>query len=308
MSTPKNHHFIPKIYLKAFANHQQQLFQLVKGHPNISPKTISQICYHLDYFKLSSLNGDLLDKINDLNHIEKNTFSIQENGYAKLLKKLTHPASNYFFVDRMDVEKFLETLITFKRRGPLYREEMIKWQKDYVNSEQFKRLVETGLKAVEGSEEFDLQELFENFVQDQTTNPETQSDMYLKGFLDKDNTTAKDVTKLLMNFKIFIFHAPFGSQFLTSDNPGFTQLMNNQLLSFGGYKLPFRFFYPLTPKQCLYIDHIEHDDHYSSSKVIYIQQLSTDSVDLINQNTCKIAMNKIFSYNREILSSFVQKR
>ncbi len=125
MSTPKNHHFIPKVYLKEFANYQQHLYQLYKSHKNISIKSTSQICYKPNYFKLSSLEEHFPKNVNDLYHIEKTTFAKHENAYSKLVKKITHPSLSYITISKYEVEYFLEILLTFKRRGPIYRQEII---------------------------------------------------------------------------------------------------------------------------------------------------------------------------------------
>lgn len=301
MNAPKNHHFIPKVYLKEFANYKKELFQLSKSYSKISIKSISNICYRPNYFKLSSLDSIYQKEVQDVNHIELNAFKRQENLHSKLLKKVTRAALNSIEVSRNEAEYFLEILMTFKRRGPIYRKELIEGYKSYIQSDKFRKLAEQTFPLSREQDDIDPEAYFTEFVSDQTTSEDKQSDMYLKIFIDEEDTIMKDVAKLLMQFKLFMFHAPLGYQFITSDNPGFTQLMNNQLLSFGAYKEPFYFFYPLTPTCCLYIDHLKHDNTHSSIKTIHIQHITKDSVNLINANTYQTAMEKVFAYNSDTL-------
>jgi hypothetical protein len=191
--------------------------------------------------------------------------------------------------------------MTFKRRGPIYRKELIEGYKSYIQSDKFRKLVEQTFPLSRELDGIDPEAYFTDFVNEQTASEDKQSDMYLKIFIDEEDTIMKDVAKLLMKFKLFMFHAPLGYQFITSDNPGFTQLTNNQLLSFGAYKEPFYFFYPLTPTCCLYIDHLNHDNTQLSTKTIHIQHITKESVDLINANTYQTAMEKVFAYTSDTL-------
>lgn len=47
MNTPQNHHFIPKVYLKEFANRKKELFQLSKGYSKTSIKLLVKFAISL---------------------------------------------------------------------------------------------------------------------------------------------------------------------------------------------------------------------------------------------------------------------
>jgi hypothetical protein len=302
MSSPKDHHYVPKVYLREFSNSQQQLFQVLKGKQNISVKTISQVCYKTNYFKLHSTASDLTKGIKDHNHIEKNVFKKQENTYSKLVKKVTFPSLTQAVLKKSEALLFLETLMTIKRRNPAYRQHHIEAYKEYITSEQFRKDAEPGLEIAKRIDKIDPVAYFENFVKEATTDTNKQSDYYLQGFLDKENKIIKFTAQTLMHYKLYMYHAPFGSEFITSDNPGFTTMPDGSLYQFGGFGREFTFTFPLTPKSCLFISykHLENDP-LSLDKNIHIIHTDRHFVNAVNEGTFKLATNKIFSYSKETL-------
>ena len=307
MSTPGKHHFVPEVYLKEFSNSQKQLSHLKKGFSKITNKTIAQVCYKLDYFKLHSQDNLLLYKLNDYYHIEKNVFKKHENRYFKLLKRLTHPALTLVSVSKSEVILFIEILTTIKRRNPTYREQSISNYKNYVTSEKFKQDAEIGIELSMKLDTIDPIEYFENYIKEATTSENKQSDMYLRGFLDNENKIAQNVANTLLQYKLYMYHAPFGSEFITSDNPGFTLLQSGELISFGGLGLPFKFVFPLTPKHCLFINYEDEDldNKFLLIKDIHIIHTDKKTVDTINTCTYRIAMQKVFAYSSNALKSLV---
>ncbi len=305
MSNPKDHHFVPKVYLKEFSNSQKQIFQVIKEYSNISIKSIGQVCYKPYYFKLHSSDNLLLRKIKDQNHIEKNVFKEQENLYPKLLKKITFPSLSSLLLNKSEVLFFLEILITIKRRNPTYREQIIQDFKKHVTSEEFKKNVEIGIEISKRIDKIDPVEYFENYIKEATTNKDKQSDIYLQRFVDNENQTTNNVAQILLRYKLYMYHAPFGSEFITSDNPCFTVLPDGQLLSFGGFGLPFTFIFPLTPKCCLYISQLRfEEDNFRLTKDIHIIHTDKHFVDTVNEGTYKLAIEKVFSYSKNTLLNF----
>ncbi len=303
MSTPKDHHYLPKVYLKEFSNSQKQLFQIIKGQKTISLKSIGQVCYEPDYFKFSSKENLLLHNIDDVYHIEKNAFKKQENSYSNHLKKITFPSLTSVEVKKSELLSFLETLITIKRRNPTYRKEIIKSYKEYITSEQFKKDAELGIEISKRIDKIDPVEYLENYINEAITDKSKQSDFYLQGFLDKENRITAHVAETLIQFKTYIYHAPLGCDFITSDNPGFTMMPNGQLYSFGGFATPFTFIFPLTPKCCLFISHQFMDkDHLNLNKKIHVIHTDANFVNTVNDATCQLAIKRIFSYRKEALS------
>ncbi len=90
MSTPQKHHFVPEVYMKSFADSQKRVYQLRKGQKKITQKSIGQIGYQWNLFKINSPETLIFNKIKDPYHIEKVAFKKHENNYSKLLKKVTH--------------------------------------------------------------------------------------------------------------------------------------------------------------------------------------------------------------------------
>lgn len=305
MNNPKNHHFVPEVYLKEFANSGKQFFQLKKDYKTISPRSVGQVCYQPYYFKVNSKDNLLLHKLEDQYHIEKNVFKKQENAYPKLLKKVKFSALSFVPLKKSDVIFFLEILITIKRRNPIYRKQIIDQYKEYVASDRFKKDIEIGIEISKKIDKIDPIEYLKNYIEEVAINKDKQSDMYLQGFLDKDNKTDKNAAETLLQYKLFIYQAPFGSEFITSDNPGFTLLPDNQLLSFGGFGETFKFIFPLTPKCCLFITSKAVDPNYLLlSKDLQIIHTDTDVVNAINDCTYRLALEKVFSYSKKPLAQF----
>ena len=305
MNNPKNHHFVPEVYLKEFSNSLKQLFQLKKDYKKMSIKSVGQVCYELNYFKVNSKDNLLLHKLKDQYHIEKNVFKKQENTYPKLLKKVTFPTLSFLSIQKSDALFFLEFLITIKRRNPFYRKHIIKHYKEYVASDRFKKDVEIGIDISKKIDKIDPLEYLKNYIEEVTISKDKQSDMYLQGFLDENNRTAKKAAEILLRYKLFIYHAPFESEFITSDNPGFSILPDNQLLSFGGFGETFKFIFPLTPKCCLFIASKEVDpNNLLLSKNIQIIHTTMDVVIAINDCTYQLALKKVFSYSSKTLTQF----
>lgn len=306
MSTPTNHHFVPEVYLKEFANSQKQLFSLRKKFPKVTVKTVAQVCYKPNYFKLHSKDNLTLYNIKDHYHIEKSVFKKHENSYPKLVKKVTQPSISATNISKSELALFFEILITIKKRNPTYRERVISDYKNYVTSEQFRKDAEVGIELAKTIDTIDPVEYFENYIKEASTDENKQSDMYLRRFLAKQNENTQDVINTFLEHKIYMYHAPFGIQFITSDNPGFTLLPNGELLYFGGLGLDFKFLFPLTPKCCLFITHGDRDteNRYLLDKTINLIHTDKATVAMINNCTYNVAIEKVFAYGSGILDLF----
>jgi len=306
MSTPKNHHFVPEVYLKEFANSLKQIFSLRKKTSNINIKTVGQICYKPNYFKFHSNDYLTIHNINDHYYIEKNVFKKHENSFPKLVKKVTEPSISATTVSKSELAFFFEILITIKKRNPTYRERIISNYKNYLVSDQFRKDTEAGIELAKSIDKIDPVEYIENYINEVLTDENKQSDIYLRRFLDDQSANTQGVINKLLEHRIYMYHAPFGSQFITSDNPGFTLLPNGELLYFGGLSSEFKFIFPLTPKCCLFISHADKDTEskYLISKNINIIHTDKLTVDLINNCTYQSAIDKVFAYDKIFLNHF----
>ena len=71
MNNPINHHYVPQVYLKAFADSKKKLYQLKMRYRKITQKSIAQICYEPNYFLIQKDETKLFNKVTDPYHIEK---------------------------------------------------------------------------------------------------------------------------------------------------------------------------------------------------------------------------------------------
>jgi hypothetical protein len=302
MSTPTNHHFVPQVYLKEFSNFQKQFYQLIKGYANISIKSIAQVCYKTNYFKLKQEDNLFVLKFKDKNYIEKNVFKKQENGYPKLLKKLTFSSILIPVLTRSEARLLLEIILTIKRRNPSSRKQLIEDYKQYITSEEFKKAVAPGIEIGKKLDSIDPEVYFEKFIKNIKTNEDKQGDIYLERFVDEEDNIIPDLANFLLKYKIFIYHAPAGTEFITSDNPGFTMFPNGNLLSSGGFAHPFTYLFPLTPKCCFYISHqFLESNKLAFTKEVEIKKADQNFVNSVNEGTYKIANERVFSLSKSTI-------
>lgn len=122
--------------------------------------------------------------------------------------------------------------------------------------------------------------------------------------LDETNKTASKAAEILLGYKLYLYHAPVGSEFISSDNPGFTLLPNGQILTFGGFGLLFTFIFPLAPRCCLVISHKNIDENgLFLTKNIFPLYIPSNMVNEINKMSYSIAMDRIFSYSKRTLEN-----
>jgi hypothetical protein len=260
------------------------------------------VCYKPYYFKIQQEDNLFVLKFKDKNHIEKNVFKRQENGYPKLLKKLTSSSILIPVLTRSEARLLLEIILTIKRRNPSSRKRLIEDYKQYITSEEFKKRVAPGIEIAKKLDTIDPEIYLENFINDVNTNEDKQGDIYLERFVDEEDNIIPGLAKYLLQYKIFIYHAPAGSEFITSDNPGFTMFPNGNLLSSGGFGHPFTYLFPLTPKCCLYISHqFLESNKLAFTKEIEIKKADQNFVNSVNEGTYKIANERVFSLSKSTI-------
>lgn len=301
MSIPIDHHFVPKTYLKRFTNSENFFWNLTLNYSTIQYKYPTEVCYKKYYFKLQSQDNWILPKINDPNIIEKLAFEKQENEYEKLLEKIiiVQPNSG---IEKSEALLFLETLVSIKRRNPTYREKVIPIFKEAINSIDFKEL-KLPEEISQRINNIVSVKSYGNYIKDSLNSDEIQNDIYLQSFF---NNLSISTAELLIKYKLFLYRAPYGSEFITSDNPGFTLINDNLLLSFGGFGFPFILIFPITPQYCLYIDNSYPDNNYSCpTKDISIITIDKQKLDRINSYTYKLAIERVFSLSKTTLLDIV---
>jgi hypothetical protein len=306
MSTnePIDQHYIPKVYLKAFANAQKVLYQLKKNHHKVTQTTVSKICYSPHYFTIQREETKQMHQIKDAYHIEKNAFKKQENRYEKLLKKFSVPHLSNYLISRSEAREFLDILTTIKRRNPAVRKILSANYLEYFNSDALRKDIAPGLELDKELEGTDPEEYLQKFILELNNDPKRIHDLYLTSFLGKERRVTEKVLDTLMQFKLYIHFAPIGSQFITSDNPGFT-VVDDIVTNYGGLSQEFMFIFPLTPTCCLLIDASEKDDPLSLSKTIHTKHVDVSSVSLTNKSTLSVAREKVFAYGKEELKKLI---
>jgi len=305
MSNPVDQHYVPKTYLKSFANLQKVIYQVKREYRKISQTTISKICYEPNYFTIRREETKLLNKIADPFHIEKNAFKKQENNYGKILKKITLASLKETQISRTEVRSFLEILITIKRRNPTVRKVLMENYLNYINSMEFKKRIEPGMELARKVDKIDPDEYVQNFLKEINSDSNRLNDTYLLSFLGNEQKVIERVLDTLMQFKLFINHAPPGMQYITSDNPGFT-VVEDIVTNYGGLGQEFLFVFPLTPLCCLIVDASEPEDPYVLHKPVHIRHVGSSSVVLTNKSTASVSREKIFSYSKHVLMQFLE--
>jgi hypothetical protein len=305
INQPRKHHYIPECYLKAFANGQKQLWKRNFDNNKTTICSPAQVGYEFDVNKTRTEEILVLNGLNDYYHVEKWSFEKQENNYTNILAKAIKFSDSSITIDKYKYRLFLETLLTIKRRNPATREIIINGLIDGYNSKetvpQFKAyLLEEASKHNVILEE-GIDERIKNYIADKLTSPDRLHDTYLSAFIESsDHDTIINLTQQLYNLKQVILHPPLTTQFITSDNPGFTKTQE-KLLRLGGFGSPFEFYFPLSPRACLYINSRTNEDRTIIEKNIYPTVVTESQVSEINQFTKSTSNKKLFGYNKSIL-------
>ncbi len=305
MSNPNKHHFVPEGYLKSFTDTKKTLWRRKKNETKVIQRTPGMVCYEIDGYTIRKNETLLLNKITDKLHIERNAFKKQENGYRKSMSKISRYTTIPILVDTQSQLLLLSTLLTIKRRNPSSREIITQaYYKGYKDPETFLKF-KTEIERVASKQNISLENDFQNQIQDfLMTNAEDSDklhDNYLALFL-KEQSLISSIAKELLKLQQIILHAPVTTQFITSDNPGFT-IQEESIRSMGGFNGKFQFLFPLSPKTCLFLssDQYEHTNELMTK--IYPRLISESQVAFINQCTKEIANKIILGKKKEVLQS-----
>src|SRR6266536_3001113 len=124
--------------------------------------------------------------------------------------------------------------------------------------------------------------------------------MYLSAYVNEEFTTIKQLSSDLYSLKQYILHSPIGTQFITSDNPGFT-IVKNKLLNLGGFGDAFTFYFPLSPTTCLFLKWNDRENRENLEKSIYSTLIEKSEVMKINKFTKEISDKYILARDRGVL-------
>ncbi len=264
-----------------------------------------KVCYEIDSNRFRTKQLMEINNLSDEYFVEKKSFIIQENNFAKALSHLSKFNNSQIVVDKRKHLLLLETLITIKRRNPDSRNKIIQaFKESYLTNDGIKLFYQYFL------DEFGIQKItpeievyIKKFLSTESQNPNRLHDMYLSAFINKlDYTTITEVTQLFYSLKQYILHAPIGKQFITSDNPGFT-FTGNIAISLGGFGNHFEFYFPLSPRLCLYLKSTDIENSNFIEKIVYPIFVNKSEVEKINKVTKSLCIKSIFANNKKALEN-----
>ncbi|MFD2966543.1 DUF4238 domain-containing protein [Sphingobacterium bambusae] len=296
-SNPTKHHYVPRVYLKRFADENSEFFQFSKQYKTISQKHISKVGYKHDYFKIQREETKLINSIQDEYYIEKNGFTQQENNFNKLASLVSQKLQISFEMRKIEVEILLQTIITIKRRNPSTRQQLTDNLKKEAASGTFERIFEPFRELAQKVDNADPMIYLNKEKNEFINDPSKSDDLYLSSFIDQSKVV-REITKTFFQSAIQIYHAPEDSQFVTSDNPGFF-VSGNEIINFGGLGGSYLFAFPISPETCLIIDSDESGYPSIHHTTIIPKVCTKKQVDYINYATTLIANGNVFVKDRQ---------
>jgi hypothetical protein len=273
-----------------------------KDKPNARTCSPSQICYEINLYTIQKDETLIINNIKDRYIIEKQSFKKQENTYRKILTEIVKYSKSPFVIDKTQYHLFLEFIVMLKRRNPFLKNHLASAFPKKIEQEFKKNNLRDFLKRIskEVGDEVDVDAYLEDYSINKITEPEKLSDIYVSGFINiKDSILTAVTNDLYKHVQILLF-APIGSQFITSDNPGFT-IIGNDAIPFGGFGGPFQFYFPLTPTCCLLIDSVKTENKSTIEKTVYPTLVNVFTVDQINAFSKRLSNKSIFSNSKSIL-------
>lgn len=273
-----------------------------KDKPNVVLCTPSQVCYEIDLYTINHDETLMINNLKDKYVIEKEAFKKQENKYKPILLEIAKYSTIPRVINKDNYRLFIEFIITIKRRNPFIKNHLTNALPKKIEQEFNKEHLRDFLKKMckEVGQEVDVDVYLENYTTTKIKDPKRISDLYLSGFIDIQDSILRRVTNDLYQYKQKILFAPIGTQFITSDNPGFT-VIGEKAIPFGGFGSPFQFYFPLTPNCCLLIDSSQKEENSMIEKTIYPIVLDGFEVSKINRLTKMLSTKSIFSHSKQAL-------
>ncbi len=326
MSETKNHHYVPKVYLREFGiGSGKELFvwiQEIDGlKSNPRKEYIGKSLCASDYFyKINSEKSFLASQFgNNQNIIEDKGFPY-ENSLRTLFDKLKKKniKDNYKILVWEDADLLVYSLISMKFRNPFVREAYAKGKS--IMDEATPVLRNDISKILRGSEHNpQLKKLGEELrlkIEYDWENPdESINTIHSTAMYYEDSIIQEKINKLgerIMHSRWSIIQTNVNEQFITSDNPGiFLNQKEVYSLLFDDFeeKEIDRFFFPLSGLHGLLIhlfepDRISNEGKtipfiYSPKSVMEYNICHCNHVNKILIASSKIALNKAFEQGKD---------
>ncbi len=310
-ATKNDHHYVPQVYLKRFSfdNHGNLYTYKVnpfKQYNMVRSQNKSAICYKKDLYKFrNQFNIGFID-YNKPNIIEESCFQYENDTLSKLFDQLEF--SKFLYTSQLD--NFLKILISIKNRNPFVMN--LSKKVDYQAS--VNRTIDQLIPSINGSNI--PQDIKDNIIPGlyQVMNAvmaeeNFENDLYRRFLLDKERNHEKKIPilDLFRKSRIDILRTTVDCPFITSDNPGFTVDLNNNVYNLDLYHVT-QFFFPLSPFTMLHIDLTLKEDDSMIKRHFTIRNVS--SKEVLWLNTCTIQnCNEMIVSNSEdnlnILKQFI---
>ena len=286
MSTPQNHHFVPKVYLERFAADKSGI--IYKLNKNIhrayaKPVNISGVCYEKNLYRLFSDYYKDLHGIEDENYIEKNSFWYEK----EILRNLFDIMTKQEIIYRTDYTEILKIIVSIKRRNPVMRTffDNHNISNDSVEN-KFQDLVPF-LEGVGLSEEL-IEEYrkvtIEKFLK-MGNDLTFRRGMYLTGHLREiENQNVVNIIEILSKWDPIIMYTSIDCPFVCSDNPGHTLNKNGYIFNTNIDNINY-FTFPLSSTHCLILRKNIYNNPYLIKMRIPKVPASLNDIRVINNCT-----------------------
>ncbi len=198
MSNPRKHHYLPQFYLRGFAPDRRSLFQIEKASLKNYPCQIKDIAAIRDYHEID------WDGVEDSNAMEKNLAELENHQAVQLSDILVEGLS--FKKNRLEM---IEILSFLRMRVPAMKQHIDRIHESAIRN---------SAKIMERSGKFPKPPAgFEDALKVDNIKFSIMNWKCLEVMF----RMASDpfVLDLLYKMRVTIFRAPFGTRFLTSDQP-----------------------------------------------------------------------------------------
>jgi|GEM_PF-4982181 len=318
----KDHHFVPKCYLKNFEiedSGQLLVLDVVKIRNTtynvfIETKTKSQIC-KADYFYLLPhnfeprfFNSNVL-KLDPL-YIEDVVFNYFENNYNKIF--LPAITKNRMLTRKQAVE-FGKFIIQLKIRNKYYRDVQIKKSLPGI-LESIKSSMISEPEFSSGFTSLTLaskKRVLTQMIRDVESTPEFTSNYQKSSLIDgfSNDRHAESLTALVDNEWVLLIATSDKAFFITTDNPGVTFYEKDDLTYNTRFLGKFIFVLPLTPRYCLLIEGSKKDNTIKrkQKKIIKTIKASELLISKVNHHSIQVTNQYLISNNEYYLDMVLNK-
>lgn len=312
-------HFLPQCYLKEFCNHEGKLHTLnmdlirrYKKKVFDEPKFPVEVCKIPDFY---TIEDKLKEKFKDLEDLEafhvEELFHIYEREYPRLLTLIKNKAASLSFSDAF---LFLYAIIDIKIRNQHFRQTAIEDKKEGVIDKLFnqyrKEIDNAEVPAFFRMTKEEMLATMDRTREELMSNPDYAKNSHISTLIG-ENKTGSDIhmriLSRLFKYEWMIFESD--SQFITTDNPGFsiddsTRVHNTKFAE------NIMFFMPLTPSFCLGINTVIFDQNLvkdRSQKLLNFSKAPLNFVNTINQSQTHYITKYLFSSTKNLIDEMATR-